>query len=54
MAALQSALERIAALENEAGSQRVRAEALEGQMVALRAALDQAERLLTEAATAEQ
>ena len=54
MQALQSALGRIAALETEVSSQRTRAEAVEGQVAVQRAALDQAEKLLTAAAAAEQ
>ena len=54
MAALQSALERITALETEVSSQRTRAEAVEGQVAVQRAALDQAEKLLTAASAAEQ
>ena len=54
MQALQSALGRIAALETEVSSQKTRAEAVEGQVAVQRAALDQAEKLLTAAAAAEQ
>ena len=54
MQALQSALGRIAALETEVSSQRTRSEAVEGQVAVQRAALDQAEKLLTAAAAAEQ